>query len=199
MEIWPKTFKGIFISGLFTSVGLPSPIPELSPLPFKSSSASELFLYPLSLPFFVFFRKCETNSVARRKGATLCPASREHCVQPSPPPVICSPPLFSHCCTHQWLTCSLRSHRFLPPPGYKIMNRSVFLFISVGGGYNKGFRLCSKGFFFLICFSIKVFLLKHPGFFFYLWWEIQISFKSFMFSLGLKSGCFLLKITLKLS
>lgn len=94
-------------------------------------------------------------------GATSCPASREHRVQPSVDatslPVLCLlssvlPPL-------QWINGTpvppaSRSHWFLPR-GYKIMNRSVLLFfILVGGGYNKGFRLCFKGLFLFLFVSL---------------------------------------------
>lgn len=51
--------------------------------------------------------------------------------------------------------------------GAKVLHRSVLLFsISTDGGYNKGFRLCFKGY--LLCFSIKVFLLKFAGIFVFL-------------------------------
>lgn len=103
--------------------------------------------------------------VAHRKGATFCPASREHCVQPSinatSLPVICL--LSSVLPSLQWINGTpvlpaSQSHWFLPR-GYKIMNRSVLLFfISIGGGYNKGFRLCFKGLFsFLFVSLLKCF------------------------------------------
>lgn len=98
-------------------------------------------------------------------GATFCPASREHCVRPSVNatslPVICS--LSSVHLSLQWINGTpvlpaFQPHRFLPR-GYKIMNRSVLLFfISVGGGYNKGLRLCFKGLFsFLFVSLLKCF------------------------------------------
>lgn len=102
--------------------------------------------------------------MAHGKGATFCPASREHCVQPSinatSLPVLCL--LSSVLSSLQWINGTpvlpaSQSHWFLPR-GYKIMNRSVLLFfISIGGGYNKGFRLCFKG---LFSFFLFVSLLK---------------------------------------
>lgn len=103
--------------------------------------------------------------VAHGKGATFCPASREHCVQPSfnatSLPVICL--LSSVLPSLQWINGTpvlpaSQSHWFLPR-GYKIMNRSVLrFFISIGGGYNKGFRLCFKSLFsFLFVSLLKCF------------------------------------------
>lgn len=178
---------------MFTFVGL-FPFSARADSPPLSNCHHLLYCCLFFFLLLLFFRKCETNSVAHRKGATLCPASREHCVQPPPPPVICSSSLLPSL-PHQWLTCSLPSHWFLPP-GYKIMNRPVLLFISVGGGYNKGFRLCSKVSFFKHCFSIKVFLLKHPEFCVYPSSEILIftnKLHSYASQVWTSRSCFLIQ------
>lgn len=113
--------------------------------------------------------------VAHGKGATFCPASREHCVQPSINAtsllVICL--LSSVLPSLQWINGTpvlpaSQSHWFLPR-GYKIMNRSVLLFfISIGGGYIKGFRLCFKGLFsFLFVSLLKCFYWNNLSFVFF--------------------------------
>lgn len=91
-------------------------------------------------------------------GATLCPASREHCVLLSPSSVS---PLF--CCSESI------AHLFPPPHGSQKWWIDLLIIISISGGYNKGFTLCFKkglfSFFFigslLKCFYWKLFLSFH--------------------------------------